>query len=183
MLTFLPLSDVAAAEVAMATPGCASSSHHWGGRMSSSQGLVCQICLCCIYCLDFCCAEWTRLTPDFLGSRAHFSAAVTALVALPSRLKYASTLLNRTLLHAHPSGSTNSPTHFYACSPVYPCASVSTSSYILFSRLPPHPPPPPDRYVPNTAQRLLAQEVTRFVHGEEGLQQALKATEVCKCSA
>jgi hypothetical protein len=33
-------------------------------------------------------------------------------------------------------------------------------------------------YVPNTAQRLLAAEVTRFVHGEEGLQQALKATQV-----
>jgi tyrosyl-tRNA synthetase len=31
-------------------------------------------------------------------------------------------------------------------------------------------------YVPNTAQKLLAEEVTRFVHGEEGLQQALKAT-------
>lgn len=33
-------------------------------------------------------------------------------------------------------------------------------------------------YVPNSAQRRLAEEVTRFVHGEEGLQQALKATEV-----
>lgn len=33
-------------------------------------------------------------------------------------------------------------------------------------------------YVPNTAQRRLAEEVTRFVHGEEGLAQALKATEV-----
>lgn len=33
-------------------------------------------------------------------------------------------------------------------------------------------------YRPNTAQRLLAEEVTRMVHGEEGLQQALKATEV-----
>lgn len=33
-------------------------------------------------------------------------------------------------------------------------------------------------YVPNTAQRLLAEEVTRFVHGEEGLAQAIKATEV-----
>ncbi|KAK9862365.1 hypothetical protein WJX84_007104, partial [Apatococcus fuscideae] len=32
-------------------------------------------------------------------------------------------------------------------------------------------------YKPNTAQRLLAEEVTRMVHGEEGLQQALKATE------
>ena len=33
-------------------------------------------------------------------------------------------------------------------------------------------------YVPNTAQRRLAEEVTRFVHGEEGLQQAIKATQV-----
>ena len=33
-------------------------------------------------------------------------------------------------------------------------------------------------YVPNTAQRRLAEEVTRFVHGEEGLAQAIKATEV-----
>ncbi|KAK9806707.1 hypothetical protein WJX73_010861 [Symbiochloris irregularis] len=32
-------------------------------------------------------------------------------------------------------------------------------------------------YSPNTAQRLLASEVTRFVHGEEGLQQALNATQ------
>ncbi|GAB4817181.1 hypothetical protein N2152v2_004227 [Parachlorella kessleri] len=32
-------------------------------------------------------------------------------------------------------------------------------------------------YVPNTAQRRLAEEVTRFVHGEEGLQQAIKATQ------
>lgn len=31
-------------------------------------------------------------------------------------------------------------------------------------------------YKPNDAQRLLAAEVTRFVHGEEGLRQALKAT-------
>lgn len=31
-------------------------------------------------------------------------------------------------------------------------------------------------YVANTAQRLLAEEVTRFVHGEAGLQQALKTT-------
>lgn len=31
-------------------------------------------------------------------------------------------------------------------------------------------------YEPNTAQRRLAEEVTRFVHGEEGLQQAVKAT-------
>lgn len=32
-------------------------------------------------------------------------------------------------------------------------------------------------YVANTAQRRLAEEVTRFVHGEAGLQQALKATQ------
>ncbi|KAJ7549988.1 hypothetical protein O6H91_07G077500 [Diphasiastrum complanatum] len=32
-------------------------------------------------------------------------------------------------------------------------------------------------YVPNTAQKKLAEEVTRFVHGEEGLADALKATE------
>ncbi|CAL5218529.1 g217 [Coccomyxa viridis] len=32
-------------------------------------------------------------------------------------------------------------------------------------------------YRPNTAQRLLAAEVTRFVHGQQGLDQALKATE------
>lgn len=32
-------------------------------------------------------------------------------------------------------------------------------------------------YVPNTAQRRLAEEVTRFVHGEEGLGEALKATQ------
>jgi hypothetical protein len=32
-------------------------------------------------------------------------------------------------------------------------------------------------YVANTAQRRLAEEVTRFVHGEEGLQQALKTTQ------
>eukprot|EP00892_Ulva_mutabilis_P008830 jgi/Ulvmu1/6319/UM029_0027.1 len=37
-----------------------------------------------------------------------------------------------------------------------------------------------DDYEPNTAQRLLAQEVTRFVHGEEGLQAALKATAALK---
>ena len=34
-------------------------------------------------------------------------------------------------------------------------------------------------YKPNTAQRLLAAEVTSFVHGQQGLDQALKATEVC----
>ena len=33
-------------------------------------------------------------------------------------------------------------------------------------------------YVPNSAQRRLAEEVTRFVHGEEGLRQALAATQV-----
>lgn len=32
-------------------------------------------------------------------------------------------------------------------------------------------------YQPTTAQRRLAEEVTRFVHGEEGLQQAVKATQ------
>lgn len=31
-------------------------------------------------------------------------------------------------------------------------------------------------YVPNSVQRRLAEEVTRFVHGEDGLAQALKAT-------
>jgi len=38
-------------------------------------------------------------------------------------------------------------------------------------------------YVPNTAQRRLAEELTRFVHGEEGLAQALKATEALKPGA
>ena len=33
-------------------------------------------------------------------------------------------------------------------------------------------------YKPNTAQRLLAEEVIRFVHGEEGLSAALSATQV-----
>ena len=33
-------------------------------------------------------------------------------------------------------------------------------------------------FAPNQAQRVLAAEVTRFVHGEEGLQQALAATAV-----
>jgi tyrosyl-tRNA synthetase len=32
--------------------------------------------------------------------------------------------------------------------------------------------------VPAARQRVLAEHVTRFVHGEEGLQQALRATEV-----
>ncbi|XP_061367357.1 tyrosine--tRNA ligase, chloroplastic/mitochondrial [Gastrolobium bilobum] len=35
-------------------------------------------------------------------------------------------------------------------------------------------------YVPNTAQRRLAEEVTQFVHGEEGLTEALKATEALR---
>ncbi|XP_057956661.1 tyrosine--tRNA ligase, chloroplastic/mitochondrial isoform X2 [Malania oleifera] len=38
-------------------------------------------------------------------------------------------------------------------------------------------------YVPNMAQRKLAEEVTRFVHGEEGLNDALKATEALKPGA
>ncbi|KAJ4981274.1 hypothetical protein NE237_032111 [Protea cynaroides] len=38
-------------------------------------------------------------------------------------------------------------------------------------------------YVPNLAQRRLAEEVTRFVHGEEGLLEALKATEALKPGA
>mmetsp|Transcript_9285 Transcript_9285/g.16391 ORF Transcript_9285/g.16391 Transcript_9285/m.16391 type:complete len:518 (+) Transcript_9285:3-1556(+) len=38
-------------------------------------------------------------------------------------------------------------------------------------------------YAPNTAQRRLAEEVTRFVHGEEGLTQALKATEALRPGA
>ena len=35
-------------------------------------------------------------------------------------------------------------------------------------------------YVPNTAQKVLACEVTRFVHGEDGLAEALKVTESLK---
>ena len=35
-------------------------------------------------------------------------------------------------------------------------------------------------YVPNTAQRRLAEEITRFVHGEDGLNEALKATEALR---
>nr|GMD76311.1 tyrosine--tRNA ligase, chloroplastic/mitochondrial [Ipomoea batatas] len=35
-------------------------------------------------------------------------------------------------------------------------------------------------YAPNTAQRRLAEEVTRFVHGQEGLDEALKATEALR---
>ncbi|GFY83223.1 tyrosyl-tRNA synthetase, class Ib, bacterial/mitochondrial [Actinidia rufa] len=35
-------------------------------------------------------------------------------------------------------------------------------------------------YVPNTVQRRLAEEVTRFVHGQQGLDEALKATEALR---
>ena len=35
-------------------------------------------------------------------------------------------------------------------------------------------------YVPNTAQWRLAEEVTRFVHGQQGLDEALKATEALR---
>ncbi|XWS10825.1 hypothetical protein CRYUN_Cryun38cG0031300 [Craigia yunnanensis] len=35
-------------------------------------------------------------------------------------------------------------------------------------------------YVPNTAQRRPAEEITRFVHGEDGLNEALKATEALR---
>ncbi|GMH16526.1 hypothetical protein Nepgr_018367 [Nepenthes gracilis] len=35
-------------------------------------------------------------------------------------------------------------------------------------------------YLPNSAQQRLAEEVTRFVHGEQGLDDALKATEALK---
>ena len=52
-------------------------------------------------------------------------------------------------------------------------ASVAT----LAPALPSQPVPQAPGYVANTAQRRLAEEVTRFVHGEEGLQQAIKATE------
>ncbi|XP_010485586.1 PREDICTED: tyrosine--tRNA ligase, chloroplastic/mitochondrial-like [Camelina sativa] len=38
-------------------------------------------------------------------------------------------------------------------------------------------------YVPNTAQIKLAEEVTRFVHGEEGLKEAIKATEALRPGA
>ena len=37
---------------------------------------------------------------------------------------------------------------------------------------------PESGYRPNAAQRRLAEEVTRMVHGEDGLQQAIAATEV-----
>ncbi|XP_048234542.1 tyrosine--tRNA ligase, chloroplastic/mitochondrial isoform X2 [Ricinus communis] len=38
-------------------------------------------------------------------------------------------------------------------------------------------------YVPNTAQRRLAEEVTRFVHGQDGLLEAIKATEALRPGA
>ncbi|KAF6164278.1 hypothetical protein GIB67_010248 [Kingdonia uniflora] len=38
-------------------------------------------------------------------------------------------------------------------------------------------------YIPNSAQRKLAEEVTRFVHGDEGLLEALKATETLRPGA
>lgn len=38
-------------------------------------------------------------------------------------------------------------------------------------------------YIPNTAQRRLAEEITRLVHGEEGLQKALKVTDGAKPGA
>lgn len=38
-------------------------------------------------------------------------------------------------------------------------------------------------YVPNSAQRRLAEELTRFVHGEEGLEEAVKATEALRPGA
>ncbi|XP_073137661.1 LOW QUALITY PROTEIN: tyrosine--tRNA ligase, chloroplastic/mitochondrial-like, partial [Henckelia pumila] len=38
-------------------------------------------------------------------------------------------------------------------------------------------------YVPNTAQRRLAEEVTLFVHGQEGLDEALKATQALRPGA
>ncbi|CAI9117663.1 OLC1v1019110C2 [Oldenlandia corymbosa var. corymbosa] len=38
-------------------------------------------------------------------------------------------------------------------------------------------------YIPNTAQRKLAEEVTRFVHGQEGLEEALLATEALRPGA
>ncbi|XP_009355254.2 tyrosine--tRNA ligase, chloroplastic/mitochondrial-like isoform X1 [Pyrus x bretschneideri] len=38
-------------------------------------------------------------------------------------------------------------------------------------------------YLPNTAQRRLAEEVTRFVHGQDGLDEALKATEAMRPGA
>ncbi|KQK15695.2 hypothetical protein BRADI_1g24431v3, partial [Brachypodium distachyon] len=38
-------------------------------------------------------------------------------------------------------------------------------------------------YVPNTVQRILAEEITRFVHGQEGLEEALKATQALRPGA
>ncbi|CAI0460564.1 unnamed protein product [Linum tenue] len=38
-------------------------------------------------------------------------------------------------------------------------------------------------YLPNTAQKLLAEELTRFVHGEEGLREAIKAAEALRPGA
>lgn len=38
-------------------------------------------------------------------------------------------------------------------------------------------------YLPNTVQRRLAEEVTRFVHGQDGLDEALKATEALRPGA
>ncbi|KAL2941671.1 Tyrosine--tRNA ligase chloroplastic/mitochondrial [Bienertia sinuspersici] len=38
-------------------------------------------------------------------------------------------------------------------------------------------------YVPNSAQRRLAEELTRFVHGEAGLKEAIKATEALRPGA
>ncbi|KAL9682085.1 hypothetical protein QQ045_013878 [Rhodiola kirilowii] len=38
-------------------------------------------------------------------------------------------------------------------------------------------------YIPNSAQRRLAEEVTRFVHGQHGLDEALKATEALRPGA
>lgn len=38
-------------------------------------------------------------------------------------------------------------------------------------------------YIPNSVQRRLAEEVTRFVHGEEGLAEALRATETLRPGA
>nr|XP_043635618.1 tyrosine--tRNA ligase, chloroplastic/mitochondrial [Erigeron canadensis] len=37
-----------------------------------------------------------------------------------------------------------------------------------------------DGYLPNSAQRRLAEEVTRFVHGVDGLEEAIKATEALR---
>ena len=50
-------------------------------------------------------------------------------------------------------------------------------AHLSWDPLAPHLWPQAPGYVANTAQRLLAEEVTRFVHGEAGLQQALKTTQ------